>query len=108
MSNVTVKPYGEYLNFGNCLEIANDKVSLLVTVDVGPRIIRASLKGSDTNMMKNDVDRDTQQGGSAHLVGTHFLLQTLQPAGHQHSGQRGGKALFEHFPFGQKRRVPSF
>ena len=63
MSNVTVKPYGEYLNFGNCLEIANDKVSLLVTVDVGPRIIRASLKGSDTNMMKNDVDRDTQQGG---------------------------------------------
>lgn len=63
MSNVTVRPYGEYLNFGNCLEIANDKVSLLVTTDVGPRIIRCSLVGSDTNMMKNDIDRDTQQSG---------------------------------------------
>ena len=65
MSNVSVKPYGEYLNFGNCLELSNDKISLLVTVDVGPRIIRASLKDSETNMMKNDVNRDTTEEGEA-------------------------------------------
>ena len=65
MSNVTVKPYGEYLNFGNCLELSNDKISLLVTIDVGPRIIRASRVGSEVNIMKNDIDRDTQASGES-------------------------------------------
>lgn len=61
---VAVKPAGAYLNFGNCLEISNEHVSLLVTVDVGPRIIRCSRLGG-VNLMNNDVERNVTNSGPA-------------------------------------------
>lgn len=54
---ITVKKINEYLNFGSCLEISNGDVELLVTLDIGPRIIRYGMVGG-TNVMYNDVDRE--------------------------------------------------
>ena len=43
----------QYKNFGKCIEISNGKVSVTVTVDVGPRIIACSAPGKP-NLMWND------------------------------------------------------
>lgn len=48
----------DYKNFGKCLEISNGVVDLLVTLDVGPRIIRYGFCGKD-NMFYEDIDRKT-------------------------------------------------
>jgi hypothetical protein len=45
-----------YKNFGKCLSISNEKLELLVTVDIGPRIIKCNLVGKE-NLMFNDVER---------------------------------------------------
>ncbi len=45
-----------YKNFGKCLAISNDFMEVLVTVDVGPRIIKCNLLGHE-NMMFEDVER---------------------------------------------------
>ncbi|MBQ6171426.1 MAG: hypothetical protein IJK34_02180 [Clostridia bacterium] len=45
-----------YKNYGNCLEISNGCVDLLVTLDIGPRIIRYGFCGGD-NMLYEDLDR---------------------------------------------------
>lgn len=45
-----------YKNFGKCLAISNDFMEILVTVDVGPRIIKCNLLGHE-NMMFEDVER---------------------------------------------------
>lgn len=45
-----------YKNFGKCLSISNEKLELLVTVDIGPRIIKCNLIGKE-NLMFNDVER---------------------------------------------------
>ena len=46
-----------YKNFGKCLFISNDLMEVLVTVDIGPRIIKCNLKGKE-NMMFEDVERN--------------------------------------------------
>ena len=48
----------DYKNFGKCLEISNGIVDLLVTLDIGPRIIRYGFCGKE-NMMYEDIDRIT-------------------------------------------------
>ena len=48
----------EYKNFGKCLEISNGIVDLLVTLDIGPRIIRYGFCGKE-NMFYEDIDRLT-------------------------------------------------
>ena len=45
-----------YKNYGKCLEISNGTVDLLVTLDIGPRIIRYGFCGKD-NMFYEDLDR---------------------------------------------------
>ena len=45
-----------YLNFGNCLYIANEKQEMRVTLDIGPRIISYNLIGKK-NMMFRDLER---------------------------------------------------
>ena len=45
-----------YKNYGKCLEISNGTVDLLVTLDLGPRIIRYGFCGKE-NMMYEDLDR---------------------------------------------------
>jgi len=49
-----------YLNFGNCLYIANEKQEMRVTLDIGPRIITYNLIGKK-NMMYRDLERITKR-----------------------------------------------
>ncbi len=52
----------EYKNYGKCLKISNDIVKVIVTVDVGPRVINYSfLDGS--NIMFEDIDRSFERSG---------------------------------------------
>lgn len=48
----------EYKNFGKCIKAENDAIEMLITVDVGPRILSYSVKGME-NMLQEDVNRDT-------------------------------------------------
>ncbi len=45
-----------YANYGKCLELSNGIAEVVVTVDVGPRIIRYALSGKE-NMMYEDINR---------------------------------------------------
>ena len=47
----------KYKNYGKCLAISNDFMEVLVTVDIGPRIIKCNLKNKE-NMMFEDVERN--------------------------------------------------
>jgi hypothetical protein len=40
-----------YLNLPNCLQISNDKIELVVTTDVGPRILRYALLANGENIL---------------------------------------------------------
>ncbi len=80
MGTVT-KTVKSYKNFGNCLEIANGIVKVLVTIDVGPRIINYSFVDGE-NVMFEDVDRgffangpefDKFGGGTWYIYGGHRL-----------------------------------
>ena len=73
----------DYKNFGKCLEISNGIVDLLVTLDIGPRIIRYGFCGKD-NMFYEDIDRITRnesaeledvygEGAKWYLYGGHRL-----------------------------------
>lgn len=71
----------EYKNFGTCIELSNGEIKLLVTVDVGPRVINYSFVDGE-NMMFEDVDRafsasgpefDKFGGGTWYIYGGHRL-----------------------------------
>ncbi|NLJ15740.1 MAG: hypothetical protein GX346_01245 [Clostridiales bacterium] len=47
----------EYKNYGKCLKMENDTCELIVTVDIGPRIISYKLHGKE-NVMKEDINRN--------------------------------------------------
>ncbi len=49
----------KYKNFGRCIRIENAFVEVIVTIDVGPRIIRYSIKGGD-NFFYEDKQRKTK------------------------------------------------
>lgn len=46
-----------YKNFGRCVKLDNGTASVIITVDVGPRIISYCLNGRE-NMLLEDVDRE--------------------------------------------------
>lgn len=46
-----------YRNFGRCVKLDNGTASVIITVDVGPRIISYCLNGRE-NMLLEDVDRE--------------------------------------------------
>ena len=80
MATVTAKVI-EYKNFGKCVELSNGTVKLLVTVDVGPRVINYSFVDGE-NMMFEDVEReffhsgpemDNFGGGTWYIYGGHRL-----------------------------------
>ena len=54
----------EYKNFGKCKVISNGLCEMYVTVDVGPRIIKANLIGRE-NLMFCDIDREMCEDVSA-------------------------------------------
>lgn len=51
-----------YSNFGNCLKISNGVIEAIVTLDVGPRVIRFGLVGKE-NMLFEDTDRNMKNSG---------------------------------------------
>lgn len=52
----------EYRNFGSCLKISNGIVEAVVTVDVGPRIIRFAFPGGK-NFFHEDIARESVTSG---------------------------------------------
>ena len=60
---ITIKEV-TYKNYGKCLSMTNDKMELLVTIGVGPRIIKCNLRGSE-NLMFEDLDRKQQEDVSS-------------------------------------------
>ncbi len=65
----------EYKNFGKCLKISNDLVKVIVTVDIGPRIINYSFLDGE-NVMFEDTERVVKKGGEQFDVfggGTWYL-----------------------------------
>ena len=46
----------KYKNFGNCISISNGHIEIIVTIDIGPRIISFKLK-SKSNIFYNDINR---------------------------------------------------
>lgn len=62
---VKVSVIGEYENFGRCVKIENGLIEALVTIDVGPRVIRFNRVGG-VNIMFNDINRDHFNNGAAY------------------------------------------
>ncbi len=54
----------KYKNYGRCIRMENAFVELIVTIDVGPRIIRYSIKGGD-NFFFEDKNRKHTQDSKA-------------------------------------------
>lgn len=52
----------KYQNFGNCLKLSNGAVEAIVTVDVGPRIIRFAFPGGP-NFLHEDTKRESVTAG---------------------------------------------
>lgn len=47
-----------YKNFGKCIKMENDTATVIVTVDVGPRVIYYGLNGKQ-NIFREDINRDS-------------------------------------------------
>ena len=52
----------EYKNFGRCVKMENEVASVIVTVEVGPRIISYCLNGKE-NILLEDVEREFSENG---------------------------------------------
>lgn len=52
----------EYKNFGRCVKMENEVASVIVTVEVGPRIISYCLNGKE-NILLEDLDREFYEDG---------------------------------------------
>lgn len=82
-----------YKNFGRCVKLDNGTASVIITVDIGPRIISYCLNGRE-NMLLEDVDRefrdDSQElrdyfgeGKTWYIYGGHRLWSS--PESYPHS-----------------------
>ncbi len=54
-----------YRNFGKCVKLSNEYASVIITVEVGPRIISYCLNGKE-NILFEDVDRKFFEDGERH------------------------------------------
>jgi len=72
MSGVTIQkiPYGRWKN---CVQITNGIVDLIVTVDVGPRIIRYGFTGQDNEMCEVRSTMGLTGGDEWRIYGGHRL-----------------------------------
>lgn len=52
----------DYQNYGRCLKLENEAAELLITLDVGPRIISYRLQGGE-NVLFNDLERSCCESG---------------------------------------------
>lgn len=73
-----------YKQFGNCIAINNGKIEILVTTDIGPRIIYAGLVGGENIMFEDTNNNITMPGeyfdklgkGIWHIYGGHRLWKS--------------------------------
>ena len=56
-----------YKNYGKCLAISNELMEVLVTVDIGPRIIKCNLRDKE-NMMFEDIERNACEDVSEPVI----------------------------------------
>ena len=63
-------PYG---GWNNCVQVTNDLVDLIITVDVGPRIIRYGFIGDANEFCEIKTDRGLTGGDQWRLYGGHRL-----------------------------------
>ncbi|NJJ41294.1 hypothetical protein [Paenibacillus apii] len=80
MAELYVRPI-IYGNYGKCVEVTNGTISLVATVEFGPRIIRFGFTGGD-NVFFEDTERQFKEtggdfsvvgGGEWHIYGGHRL-----------------------------------
>jgi hypothetical protein len=63
----------EYKGWKNCVQLSNEKIEVVVTTDVGPRIIRCALPGGE-NIFKNYDEMMGRTGGDEwRIYGGHRL-----------------------------------
>ncbi len=72
MSKITIAET-EYKNYGRCLLISNNIVKLIITVDVGPRIINYSFIDGE-NIMFEDINRDFYEKESIKAFGDTWYI----------------------------------
>lgn len=72
MSKVISKEV-EYKNYGKCIEISNGIVKLIVTVDLGPRIINYSFVDGE-NIMWEDINRIMSNESAAEVFGSPWYI----------------------------------
>lgn len=63
----------EYKGWPNCYKLANDKVELVVTGDVGPRVIRFALAGGENIMREYEETLGVTGGDEWNIFGGHRL-----------------------------------
>lgn len=62
-----------YKEFGKCIEISNGTVDLLVTVDIGPRVIRFGFIGKENQFAENFEASKPLENGEWKIYGGHRL-----------------------------------
>jgi hypothetical protein len=72
MPGVTIQKI-PYRGWENCLRITNGIVDLVVTVDVGPRIIRYGLEGKENEMCEVESEMGLTGGDEWRIYGGHRL-----------------------------------
>jgi hypothetical protein len=72
MEKITIKEL-IYKDFGKCIEISNGVVDLLVTVDIGPRIIRFGFVGEENEFCENTEVNKQVWNGEWRILGGHRL-----------------------------------
>ncbi len=60
-----------YNNLGNCYRLSNGDVELIITGDVGPRIIRFGFVGEDNEFAELDISAKIPGQGTWHIYGGH-------------------------------------
>ena len=70
---MTIREGYKYGGWDNCIKLENDEIELVITADVGPRIIRFGFKDSQ-NLFKEFSDQIGTTGGDEwKLYGGHRL-----------------------------------
>lgn len=72
MSNVSVKEIN-YKSFGRCVEISNELVKVIITIDFGPRIINYSFAHGENIMFENE-DRSFNEPASVEKYGSPWYI----------------------------------
>ncbi len=77
---MAIREHYQYGGWNNCIRLENDEIELVVTTDIGPRIIRFGFKGGQ-NLFKEFDDQLGKTGGDEwRLYGGHRLWHAPEEA----------------------------